>query len=146
MGLTATPERSDEFDIIKEIYDGNLVHEVRTEEAIKTGYLVPYQWFRHKDNVDYKNIRWNNRKYYEEDLNQLLVIEKRDNLIIEKFKLLKDPKPKKTLAFCVNIEHSHRFTESFNNQNLNAAVIHSNTNAASEFSFKEQRKKYSRFY
>ena len=104
--------------------------------------MVPYQWFRHKDNVDYSNIRWNNRKYYEEDLNQLLVIEERDNLIIEKFKLLKDPEPKKTLAFCVNIEHSHRFAEALNNQNLNAAVIHSNTNSASEFFLsKEQRKK-----
>ena len=96
--------------------------------------MVPYQWFRHKDNVDYSNIRWNNRKYYEEDLNQLLVIEERDNLIIEKFKLLKDPEPKKTLAFCVNIEHSHRFAAALNNQNLNAAVIHSNTNTTSEFS------------
>ncbi len=142
LGLTATPERADDFDIINEIYDGNLVHEVRTEEAIAKGYLVPYQWFRHKDNVDYSNIRWNNRKYYEEDLNQLLVIEERDNLIIEKFRLLKDPLPKKTLAFCVNIEHSHRFAAALNNQNLNAAVIHSNTNTTSEFFLsREQRKK-----
>ena len=141
LGLTATPERADDFDIINEIYDGNLVHEVRTEEAIEKGYLVPYQWFRHKDNVDYSNIRWNNRKYYEEDLNQLLVIEGRDNLIIEKFKLLKDPEPKKTLAFCVNIEHSHRFSEALKDKNINAAVIHSNTNSASEFFLsKEQRK------
>ena len=142
LGLTATPERSDDFDVVNEIYDGNLVHEVRTEEAIKKGYLVPYQWFRYKDNVDYSNIRWNNRKYYEEDLNQLLVIDERDNLIIEKFKLLNNPKPTKTLAFCVNIKHSHRFATALKNQNINAAVIHSNTDSGSEFFLsKEQRKK-----
>ena len=142
LGLTATPERADDFDIINEIYDGNLVHEVRTEEAIERGYLVPYQWYRYKDNVDYSNIRWNNRKYYEEDLNQLLVIDERDNLVIQKFKLLNNPKPKKTLAFCVNIKHSHRFAEALNDQGINAAVIHSNTNTDSEFFLsKEQRKK-----
>jgi len=142
LGLTATPERADDFDIIKNIYDGNLVHEVKTEEAIRKGYLVPYQWFRHKDNVDYANIRWNNRKYYEEDLNQLLVIDSRDKLIIEKFKLLDSPKPKKTLAFCVNIKHSQRFAAELKRNNINAAVIHSNTNSSSEFFLsKEQRKK-----
>lgn len=142
LGLTATPERSDNFDITNDIYDGNLVHEIRTEEAIEKGYLVPYEWFRFKDNVDYSNIRWNNRKYYEEDLNQLLVIEPRDKLIIKKYKSIGDPKPKKTLAFCVNIHHAHRFAEELNKNNIKAAAIHSDTNSSSDFFLsKEQRLK-----
>jgi len=142
LGLTATPERSDDFDIIKNIYDGNLIHEIRTEEAIEKGYLVPYEWYRFKDNVDYSNIRWNNRKYYEEDLNQLLVIEPRDKLIIKKFKSIEKPIPQRTLAFCVNIQHAHRFAEELKKNKINAAAIHSNTNSSSEFFLsKEQRLK-----
>ena len=50
------------------------------------GYLVKYEWIRHLDNVDYSNIRWNGRRYYEDDLNDLLVIDERDDLIVKKFK------------------------------------------------------------
>ena len=103
--------------------------------------IVPYKWFRHKDNVNYRNIRWQNRGYYEEDLNELLVIEKRDQLIINKFNKLKDPKPKKTLAFCVNIRHTGRFAEALNKAGIKAAVIHSDTNPSSDYHLsKEQRK------
>ena len=141
LGLSATPERADDFDILSEIYDGNMIDEIRTEKAIEKGYLVPYQWFRHKDNVDYSNIRWGNRKQYEEDLNELLVINKRDKLIIKKYKELKDPKPKKTLAFCVNIKHTVRLTGELSKAGIKAAVIHSDTNSSSDYYLsKDQRK------
>ena len=38
------------------------------------------------------------KKYYEDDLNDLLVIDERDDLIVQKFKELKT-KPIKTLVF-----------------------------------------------
>jgi superfamily II DNA or RNA helicase len=126
LGLTATPERSDEFNIIDEIYDGNLIYEISTQEAMDRGYLVEYEWRRHLDNVDYSNIRWNGRKYYEDDLNDLLVIDERDNLIVQKFKELKT-KPTKTLVFCVNIVHAERLAEKFKSENFKSVVIHSDT-------------------
>ena len=88
-------------------YDGNLIYEISTQEAMDRGYLVKYEWIRHLDNVDYANIRWNGRRYYEDDLNDLLVIDERDDLIVQKFKELKT-KPIKTLVFCVNIDHAER--------------------------------------
>ena len=126
LGLTATPERSDGFNIIDEIYDGNLIYEISTQEAMDRGYLVKYEWIRHLDNVDYSNIRWNGRGYYEDDLNDLLVIDERDDLIVKKFKELKI-KPIKTLVFCVNIDHSERLAEKFKNENFKSVVIHSDT-------------------
>ena len=126
LGLTATPERSDGFNIIDEIYDSNLIYEISTQEAMDRGYLVKYKWIRHLDNVDYSNIRWNGRRYYEDDLNDLLVIPERDELIVKKFNELKI-KPVKTLVFCVNIDHAERLTERFQNENFKSVIIHSDT-------------------
>ena len=141
LGLTATPERSDDFDVLNEIYDGNMVDEIRTQEAMDKGYLVPYEWRRHLDNVDYSNIRWNGRKYYEDDLNELLVIDKRDKLIIEKYKKL-DPKPIKTLAFCVNIDHTERLTKALNKAGIKTSTIHSDTSKLSKDERKINTKKF----
>jgi superfamily II DNA or RNA helicase len=94
LGLTATPERADEFDILKNFYDNNLIIEIDQKQAIDGGYLVPVNCSFLYDNVDYTKIRWNNRKYNEDDLNKFLIIPKRDKLILEEFKKLL-PAPKK---------------------------------------------------
>ena len=57
--LKLTAEDLKKFNIIDEIYDGNLIYEISTQEAMDRGYLVKYEWIRHLDNVDYSNIRWN---------------------------------------------------------------------------------------
>jgi len=141
LGLTATPERADEFDILKNFYDNNLIIEIDQKQAIDGGYLVPVHcWFLY-DNVDYTKIRWNNTKYNEEDLNKFLIIPKRDKLIIEEFKKLL-PRPKKTLIFCVNIKHAERMNTQLINSGFNSCAIHSDTSILKKEKRKELTKKY----
>jgi len=39
LGLTATPERTDGIDVVKEVFDGNLADEITLEEAVATRLL-----------------------------------------------------------------------------------------------------------
>ena len=39
LGLTATPQRPDGIDVVKEVFDGNLADEITLEEAVATGLL-----------------------------------------------------------------------------------------------------------
>lgn len=141
LGLTATPARTDEFDILKDVYDGNLVYEIDQYEAVQKGYLVPCEYNFLKDNIDYTNITWHGNKYYEEDLNEKLLVPKRDKKIIEEYKSL-NPKPLKTLGFCIGIKHAERMAEVFNKERIKSRAIHSGNK---EFPLsKENRKKYTK--
>ena len=141
LGLTATPSRTDEFNILEDIYDGNLIYEIDQNEAIDKGYLVPCEYEYLTDNIDYTNIKWQGNKYYEEDLNEKLLVPKRDKKIIDEYKSL-NPKPIKTLAFCVGIKHTERMAEKFNEKGIKSRAIHSGN---SDFPLsKEKRNKYTK--
>lgn len=143
LGLTATPSRTDEFNILEDVYDGNLVYEIDQNEAIDRGYLVPCEYEYLSDNIDYTNIKWQGNKYYEEDLNEKLLVPKRDKKIIDEYKSL-NPKPLKTLAFCVGIKHAERMAEKFNEKGIKSKAIHSGN---SDFPLsKENRRKYTKAF
>ncbi len=127
LGLTATPERNDKKEILP-FYGNNIVFEMNQMEAIKRGFLVPYNYYGIKDNIDYSNIKFNGFKYDVNDLNKLLMIEKRDEEIITKFKeyaIDKENNIKKTIGFCVSIEHANWCTRKFKEAGFNAIAIHS---------------------
>ena len=141
LGLTATPTRTDEFNILKDVYDGNLVYEIDQYEAVQKGYLVPCEYNFLTDNIDYTNITWHGNKYYEDDLNEKLLVPKRDKKIIDEYKALK-PKPLKTLGFCIGIKHAERMAEVFNKEGIKSRAIHSGNK---DFPLtKDNRKKYTK--
>ena len=56
LGLTATPERLDSKDVFA-LCDYNEVYEVRLQEAINKGWLVPFRYYGIYDKtVDYKTM------------------------------------------------------------------------------------------
>lgn len=122
LGMTATPNRTDNQSIIS-ILDNNLIYEITQNEAIQRGFLVPFYYYALKDNIDYSNIRHNGYRYYMEDLNKALIIKRRDNTIIEKYKEM--TRCGKAIAFCVSIEHAERAAEHFNESNIPSVAIHS---------------------
>lgn len=127
LGLTATPERMDRKEILP-FYDENLVFQIGQKEAIERGYLVPFRYYGFKDNIDYSKIYFNGFRYDVQDLNKLLMIKKRDKEIINKFKeyaIDKEGKIKKTIGFCVSIEHANWCTKMFKDAGFNAISIHS---------------------
>jgi superfamily II DNA or RNA helicase len=125
LGLTATPDRMDKKDIL-EFYGNNLLFEMNQAEAIKQGYLVSLNYKGFLDNVDYSGIHYNGFRYDVNDLNKALMIEKRDAAIIKKFKEL--ALNKKTIGFCVSIEHADWMANSFRKAGFDAVSIHSKIN------------------
>ena len=122
LGLTATPDRMDKKDVL-EYYGNNLVFEMSQTEAIKQGYLANLEYRGFKDNVDYSEIYYNGFRYDINDLNKSLMIEKRDRAVIEKFKELAHTK--KTIAFCVSIDHADWSAQKFREAGYDAIAIHS---------------------
>ena len=122
LGLTATPDRMDEQSIL-DYYDNNLVFEMGQSEAIKQGYLANLNYMGLLDNVDYSNIFYNGFRYDVNDLNKLLMIEKRDDAIMSQF--MKYAADKKTIAFCVSIEHANWSAQKFRENGIDAIAIHS---------------------
>lgn len=122
LGMTATPNRTDNKSILA-LLDNNLIYQVTQNDAIQRGYLVPFHYFALKDNVDYSNIRHNGFKYDLEDLNRTLIIKKRDDEIIEKYKKMTNGG--KAIGFCVSIEHAERAADYFRSQGIPSHAIHS---------------------
>lgn len=127
LGLTATPNRMDQKDILR-FYEDNLVFEIDQEEAIKKGFLASFNYKGFKDNVDYSNIYFSGFKYDTNDLNRSLMIEERDKSIISKFKEL--ALDKKTIGFCASTEYADWCAKKFKEEGINAIAIHSNLDNA----------------
>ena len=120
LGLTATPDRMDRKDIF-EIFDYNKIFEYSLTEAIENGFLVPFNYYGLKDNIDYSNIRYKGAKYNVQDLDRHLIIEKRNKQILEEY--LKKGKGNKAIGFCCSIKHAERMAEFFNLQGIPSVAI-----------------------
>ena len=122
LGMTATPYRSDRRSVL-DLFGGNLVYSVSQKQAVDRGFLAPFHYVALLDNVDYSNIRHNGFRYYLEDLNKALIIERRDSAIVEQYKA--HVGEGKAIGFCVSIEHAERTSEYFNAHGFRTAAIHS---------------------
>ncbi len=132
LGLTATPVRMDEQDILP-FYNDNLVFEMNQADAIKQGYLASLNYKGFKDNVDYSNIFYNGFRYDVNDLNKSLMIERRDQAVLSKFEEL--AAGKKTIGFCVSIEHAEWSANHFRKNGIDAVAIHSKIEAGNSHDY-----------
>ena len=120
LGLTATPYRFDGKDVLDYI-DNNVAYEVNLKEGIERDVLVPFIYYGLWDDIDYSNIEWNGYKYTEEDLNKVLLIDKRDEAIIRQFK--HKVGNKKTIGFCCSVKHVRRSVKKFRSAGISCAGI-----------------------
>lgn len=65
LGITATPDRLDGKDVYA-LCDGNVAYQMHFIEAIRRGWLAPFQYYGVFDDTDYSQIRWIGTKYDEE--------------------------------------------------------------------------------
>lgn len=121
LGLTATPSRTDKQDIL-EYLDNHIAYSLDTPSAIERGLLVPFQYYAFRDDIDYSTIRHNGFRYSVNDLNRLLIIEQRDEAILEKYL---SHGHSKAIGFCVSIEHAERMAAFFSDRGIPAVAVHS---------------------
>ncbi|MGN6617845.1 MAG: DUF3427 domain-containing protein [Ilyomonas sp.] len=129
LGLTATPERMDGEDILKDFSD-TIAAEIRLPEALNRKLLCPFQYFGVTDSVDLSNVEWRNGKYLPSELSRIYTQnDKRVGEIIFNInKYLKDINDTRALCFCVTQEHAQFMAEKFTIAGLKADYLTSSRN------------------
>jgi superfamily II DNA or RNA helicase len=124
LGLTATPERHDELDILG-YFDNHIAAEIRLPDAINRKLLSPFQYFGITDCVDFSTLRWQRGGYLIEELDNLLTgNETRAALVIEKVRaLLLDVRQARGLGFCVSVQHAEYMAKVFNRAGIPSAPL-----------------------
>lgn len=115
LGLTATPERMDNRDIL-DYFDGRIAAEIRLPEAIDRKLLCPFHYFGVTDNVDLNRLSWSRGGYVASELDNVYTgNDARARLVYEAVrKYLRDNDNIKGLGFCVSIRHAEYMARVFN--------------------------------
>lgn len=125
LGLTATPERMDGFDILS-YFDNRIAAEIRLPEAINRELLVPFQYFGVTDPVDLSSVTFT-RGYY--DMTELENVYIRDdartaNIISSVRKYVTSVNDVVGLGFCVSVEHAKYMSRRFNEAGIASSVLY----------------------
>ena len=124
LGLTATPDRNDELDIMK-WFDHKTSAEIRLPDAINRRLLCPFQYFGVSDSVDLNNLSWQRGGYKLDDLNRAYTgNDGRAFLIIDRIQsILIDVLEARGLAFCVSKLHAEYMAEFFNSHSIPSIAL-----------------------
>lgn len=121
LGLTATPERCDGGNIY-EIFNMNVPVEIRLQEALDRELVTPFHYYGVKDisEVNLEGIDLNDISGVTKALN----LEKRVDFIIEKMNFYGfSGERRKTVGFCVSIEHCEYMTREFLKKGIKAVTV-----------------------
>ncbi len=114
LGLTATPERSDNGDIYS-IFDNNIAVEIRLRQALEYELVAPFHYFgiTEFNEITYENVDIDDVAA----VAKLLMISRRVEYVIEKMEFYgHDGDKRKALGFCATVEHAEFMAQEFNNR------------------------------
>lgn len=125
LGLTATPERMDDKDVLH-YFDDTIAAEIRLTDAIDRKLLCPFQYFGVSDHVDLSQVKWSRRGYDLQELENLYTNNKiRATQIINSLKkYVTDVDDVKGLGFCVGVNHALYMAKVFNEAGIPAQALH----------------------
>ena len=123
LGLTATPERTDQSDILS-LCDNNLVFDYGMFEAINADVLCSFDYRGVADNVDYSEISWRKNKFDPQQLENKLATTSRAKHNLNTWQKLKQ---KRTLAFCISTQHADFMANYFSSHGVKSLSVHSNS-------------------
>jgi superfamily II DNA or RNA helicase len=124
LGLTATPERGDGDDILKD-FCNVIAAEIRLPEALNRKLLSPFQYFAISDNVDLSRLSWKNGRYEITELTKIYTENDRriSDILANCEKYLTDVNDVMALGFCVSQEHARYMAEKFSLAGLKADYL-----------------------
>ncbi|GAA4015850.1 DUF3427 domain-containing protein [Actimicrobium antarcticum] len=121
LGLTATPDRSDQSDILS-LCDDNLVFTYGLFEGIQSGLLVPFHYFGiFDDTVNYEDLPWRNGHFDPELLTNKLATLARARHALRAWGKYKQ---QRTLAFCSSVRHAQFMAEQFTKAGISCAAVY----------------------
>ena len=119
LGLTATPERTDDINIL-DIFK-NTAHKLDIKTAVEIGALVDVRCIRIHTNIDMTKVRFNSVQYNIRDLDVKICVTERNNLIVDTW--IEYVKDKRTVVFCASVKHAEQIAKLFAEKNVSAAAV-----------------------
>ncbi len=117
LGMTASPERTDGFDIF-ELFDHNIAYEIRLQQAMEEDLIVPFHYFGVTDiSVDGEILDENT------DFNKLTEDERVDRIIQISAKYGCDNNIIRGLVFCSRKEEAEELSQKFNFKGLKSIAL-----------------------
>lgn len=123
LGVTATPDRFDQQPL--EDLFGEYEPQMSLEDAIREGLVPPVRCFRVKSNIDLTEVRFNGKEYVKNDLQSILLIPSRDQLIADLLSkyFSGEFSDKQGVIFCVDIKHANRMAALLRSEGFSATAV-----------------------
>ena len=115
VGLTATPERMDNLDILG-YFEGKIAAEIRLPEAIDRNLLAPFHYFGITDTVDLEDICWSRGGYDNQTLSKKYTgnLKRGKHIATSLERYVTNIYEVIGLGFCVSIDHAIFMSDTFN--------------------------------
>ena len=131
LGLTATPERTDNLDILR-WFDGRMAVELRLWDALEQDLLSPFHYYGIHDGTDLRTVTWRRGRGY--DATELTNVYTGDDLWVGKVlaavrEKVGDPRRMRALGFGVSIAHCEFLADRFNRAGIRARAVSAETKA-----------------
>ena len=120
LGLTATPERTDDNKVILDIFK-NTDHKLDIKTAVEIGELVPVRCIRIHINIDLTKVRFNSIQYNIWDLESKIYVPEHNQLIVDTW--LRYVLNKRTVVFCASVKHAQQIAHSFQETHISAVAV-----------------------
>ncbi len=124
LGMTASPDRTDGFDVYK-AFDYNIAHEIRLQEAMRLNLLCPFHYYGITD-IYVDGEKKENREFAN------LVSDKRVDYVIEKARYFRHSGNRlKGLVFCSSVDEAEVLAKKFAERgNYRTIALHSKLKVA----------------
>lgn len=128
LGLTATPERSDGFDV-RQLFDGRTAAELRLWDALDADLLVPFHYFGISDGTDLRTLEWRRGRYDEAALARLYTgNDARARIVLREVRdKIGDVGGMRALGFCVGVAHAHYMARVFTDAGIPSVAVSGDT-------------------
>jgi len=117
LGMTATPDKRDDNDISKNVYElfhYQIAHEIRLQQAMQDNLLCPFHYFGISEVINYDEKTLKARKLEEIDFNRLTSNQRVKHIIEQAEYYGYSGDRVKGLIFCSRIDESIELSKKFN--------------------------------
>ncbi|GAA1568570.1 DUF3427 domain-containing protein [Kribbella karoonensis] len=128
LGLTATPERTDGFDLLN-FFGGRTAVELRLWDALSADLLCPFHYFGIADGTELDGLQWKRGRYDERQLEELYTgNDNRSAIVLREVQgKLSDVRTMRALGFCVSVAHAEYMAQTFNQAGIPALAVSGET-------------------
>ena len=120
LGLTATPDRADSANILG-LFDDFVAYRADIPQGIASGRLIPFLYYGVKDDIDYTNIPWRNRRFDPEALAAAAQTEARMRTL---WRVWNAHPGRRSLVFCCSRAHADHVRASLRGLGVRVAAVY----------------------